>query len=382
MLLGHISDTHLGASPYSLIERERDFYDAFEEAVDVMVKEHVDAVIHSGDIFDAPKPGGSALLHLFRGFKRLVDSGAKVFFTLGEHDISRMPVTPSPLLFSEMKLATYVGDGELHKYNGLTVVGFRKHRRSEIDSLRDSLNGIGKVQAEGKKVLVLHQGLTEFHEFAGEITQQDLPKGFDYYAMGHLHDRKQALFDGFRGPVCYPGSIEATSVEGIREREKGFYLVDLSGQTASTQWIKLNSVRPQLNLEVRYEEIEKLTESLLEKVRAYKKSPMLDITVKGKNVDRDLVFAKLRQLCDMALYCQRSVIDEAIYAKDISGRPADIDMEMMDIASKIMGSSSAASFAIKELLPAINEGRPDEVTDLLWSAFKMGRNLNDREHQA
>ena len=377
MLIGHISDTHLGASPYGLIEREKDFYEAFEEAVDIMIKEHVDAVIHSGDIFDAPKPSGTALVRFFRGIRRLAESGAKVFFTLGEHDISRMPATPSPFLFSEMNLATYVGDGEPHTYNGLTVVGFHKHRKSEIDSLRDKLKGLERLQVEGKKVLVLHQALIEFHEFAGEITQQDLPKGFDYYAMGHLHDRKQASFEGFRGPICYPGSTEATSVEGIREREKGFYLVDLSGETASAQWIKLNSVRPQLKLEVEYEEIDRIIGSVLEKIGPYKKSPMVNITVKGKNVDRDIAYAKLKQLCDMALYCQKSVIDEAIYADEISGRPADIDREMMELAAKIMKSSNAASFAINELLPALSEGRLDEVANLMWSAFKAGRNLND-----
>ncbi|MDG6935702.1 MAG: DNA repair exonuclease [Nitrososphaerota archaeon] len=375
LLLGHISDTHLGASPYSILERERDFYDAFEEAVDVMVKDHVDAVIHAGDVFDAPKPGGSAMLVLLRGFRRLADSGARIFFTLGEHDISRMPGTPSPLLFSEIGLATYVGDGMPHRYNGITVTGFHKHRRSEIDSLRDKLAQLGKMQEDGKRVLVLHQGLAEFHQFAGEMTQQDLPRGFDYYAMGHLHDKNKALFDGFRGPVCYPGSIESTSVEGIREREKGFYLVDLSGETASTEWVRLRSVRPQFRTDIRYEDISQAAAALVDKVKGLEKKPMLDITVRGKDIDRDLVSAALRQLCDLALYCQRSVVDEAVYTRELQGKPADIDSEMMETASRILGNSEAASFAINELLPALYAGNEDEAAEMLWSAFKKGRAL-------
>ncbi|MEM0123105.1 MAG: DNA repair exonuclease [Conexivisphaerales archaeon] len=373
MLLGHISDTHLGASPYSILERESDFYDAFNEAVDIMVKDHVDAVIHSGDIFDAPKPGGSAMVVLFRGFRRLVDSGARVFFTLGEHDISRMPATPSPMLFSEMGITTFVGDGQPHKYNGTTFYGFHKHRRSEIDSLKGKLLQLGNVKAEGKKVLVLHQGLVEFHEFAGEITQQDLPRGFDYYAMGHLHDRKQATFDGFKGPVCYPGSTEATSVEGIKEREKGFYIVDLSGDTASPQWVKLRSVRPQFSFDIGYDGIKLALVSIMNKLNGLEKKPMLSITVKGRKIDRDQVSADLKQLCDLALYCQKSIEDEAIYSRELQGRPTDIDSEIMEIASRVLGSKEAASFAVNELLPTLQEGNVDETVDLLWSAFKKGR---------
>lgn len=377
MLLGHISDTHLGASPYSLQDREKDFYESFDEAIDTMIRDHVDAVIHSGDVFDSPKPGGSAMVVLLKGFRRLADAGIRVFFTLGEHDISRIPDIPSPMLFSEMGLATFVGDGLPHEFNGITVIGFHKHRRSEIDSLRSKLAQLEKYTINGKKVLVLHQGLTEFHEFAGEITQQDLPRGFDYYAMGHLHDRNQALFDGFKGPVCYPGSTEATSVEGIREREKGFYIVDLSGETASPQWIRLKSVRPQFSLDFRYESMGEEVLKAASMIEGLSKRPVLNVTVSGKEIDRGRVSAGLRQLCSLSLYCQQTVNDEAVYSRELQGKPADIDREIMEIATGVLGSREAASFAINELLPALSDKESDEAADLLWSAFKNGRVLSE-----
>jgi len=377
LLFGHISDTHLGASPYSLQDREKDFYESFDEAIETMIRDHVDAVIHSGDVFDSPKPGGSAMVVLLKGFRRLADAGIRVFFTLGEHDISRIPGIPSPMLFSEMGLATFVGDGLQHEFNGITVIGFHKHRRSEIDSLRSKLAQLDRAALNGKKVLVLHQGLTEFHEFAGEITQQDLPRSFDYYAMGHLHDRNQALFDGFKGPVCYPGSTEATSVEGIREREKGFYIVDLSGETASPQWIRLKSVRPQFSLDFKYESMEKEVLKAASMIQDLSKRPMLSVTVSGKNIDRDRVSAELRQLCSISLYCQQTVNDESVYSRELQGKPADIDREIMEIATRVLGSSEAASFAINELLPALGDKDSDEAADLLWSAFKNGRLLSE-----
>jgi len=38
MLFAHISDTHLGLVQYGSNERERDVYDAFNQAIDISIK--------------------------------------------------------------------------------------------------------------------------------------------------------------------------------------------------------------------------------------------------------------------------------------------------------------------------------------------------------
>ena len=68
-----------------------------------------------------------------------------------------------------------------------------------------------------KSNLVLHQGITEFNKFAGEVQSTDLPKNFTYYAMGHLHDTEVKQFNHLNGPIAYPGSIELTTREGIKK---------------------------------------------------------------------------------------------------------------------------------------------------------------------
>ena len=194
LLIGHLSDTHLGAAPYNLKDREDDFYEAFDEAIQTMVKDHVEAVIHAGDIFDIPKPSGTALVRFLNGLKLLRENQIRCFFTLGEHDISRIPGIPSPFLFRELDLATYIGDGMPHTLRDLTIVRFHKRRKMEIEELQGILRGLdSQMEGDGrKKVLVLHQAMSEFHTYAGELTSSDLPKNFDYYAMGHdrlLRDR-------------------------------------------------------------------------------------------------------------------------------------------------------------------------------------------------
>jgi DNA repair exonuclease SbcCD nuclease subunit len=74
---------------------------------------------------------------------------------------------------------------------------------------------------------VLHQGITEANQFAGELNSSDLPNNFTYYAMGHLHDKFVKQFEQLGGTLAYPGSTEMTTSEGIKETEKGFFIPSL-----------------------------------------------------------------------------------------------------------------------------------------------------------
>ena len=71
MLFSHISDTHLGLVQYGSEEREQDVYDAFNQAIDTTIKDHIDFVIFAGDIFHVPNPSGTAIVQMANGLKRL-----------------------------------------------------------------------------------------------------------------------------------------------------------------------------------------------------------------------------------------------------------------------------------------------------------------------
>ena len=122
------------------------------------------------------------------------------------------------------------------------LAGFDKIRKAEIPKYEEKFAEVDKISENysGHKILVLHQGITEFNKFAGEIQSTDLPKNFTYYAMGHLHDKDVKQFNHLNGPIAYPGSIESTTSEGIKETKKGFFEVDISGEEAIP---KLDSIR-------------------------------------------------------------------------------------------------------------------------------------------
>ena len=99
MKFSHISDTHLGLVQYGIEEREQDIYDSFNQAIDISIKDKVNFVIFSGDIFHTPNPSGAAILQMANALKRLKQNEIESFFVLGEHDISRVRATPIPYVY-------------------------------------------------------------------------------------------------------------------------------------------------------------------------------------------------------------------------------------------------------------------------------------------
>lgn len=239
MMIGHISDTHLGAfigRDEELREVGEDVHASFLEAIEIFVREDVDIVIHSGDILDEPRPYGDAMRVLMEGAKRLNDRGIHMLFTLGEHDISSIPSTPHPYVAKLAGLAEYVGNGEAHEVKGLTVIGLHKHKLVEAGVLCERLEEIGRrVRGlSGKKVLVLHQGMREAFGPGSELSISEIPHGFDYYAMGHIHKRYEVRMG--RGLLAYPGPSHWVDVDD--PDDCGVLLVDLSGDEPEAQWVQ------------------------------------------------------------------------------------------------------------------------------------------------
>lgn len=82
----HISDTHLGNRQYGEDTRREDFADAFEAAVDLAIDEQVDAVIHTGDLFDDPQPGVPDVNRCLDVLAKLNDAEIPFHGIVGNHE--------------------------------------------------------------------------------------------------------------------------------------------------------------------------------------------------------------------------------------------------------------------------------------------------------
>ena len=372
MLFSHISDTHLGLVQYSSEERAQDVYDVFNQAIDTSIKDHVNFVIFAGDIFHVPNPNGTAIIQMANGLKRLKQNNIDSFFILGEHDISRIRTTPIPYIYHNLEFSKYIGQGKPIEYKGVLLAGFDKIRKTEISQYEEKFTEIDKIAENffGHRILVLHQGIIEFNKFAGELQSTDLPKNFTYYAMGHLHDTGIKQFNHLKGPIAYPGSIELTTSEGIKETKKGFFEVDISGKEAKPNWIELDT-RPQFSFKTKYEELAKTIDEIAEKIVGFAKKPMIEVNIQGENIETDHIQAQIARLNSMVLRCfwrisTKKISDSSVFLD----RPNIIDEEMFRLSIDALGSEQAASFAIKELLPALASGEIKEASEIIIEDFE------------
>jgi exonuclease SbcD len=372
MLFSHISDTHLGLVQYGSEEREQDVYDVFNQAINTSIKDHVDFVIFAGDIFHVPNPNGTAIVQMGNGLKRLKQRNIDSFFILGEHDISRIRTTPIPYVYHNLEFSKYIGQGNAIDYKGIMIAGFDKIRKTEISQYEEKFSTIDKKiqQHSGHKILVLHQGITEFNKFAGELQSTDLPKNFTYYAMGHLHDKDVKQFNHLNGPVAYPGSIELTTSEGIKEAKKGFFEVDISGKEAVPNWVELDA-RPQMSFKTDYPELSKTIDEISEKIATSTKKPIVEIKIQGEKIETDHIQAQIARLNSWVLRCfwrisTKQVSDSSVFLD----RPNAIDDEMYRLSIDALGSEESAKFAIKELLPILAAGEIKEATQVIFENFE------------
>ncbi len=403
MLISHISDIHLGYAQFNLHEREEDLYEVFEECIDKSINEHVDVVILAGDIFHNPKPNGAAIIKLARELKKLKDRSISTYFILGEHDISRTYDVPLPFLFHNLGLAKRLKPDSPNQINDLLIYGFNKERRSNLDNgllqpfrklekiLKEDENRYSIENRKLKKIVVLHQGLYDFNKFAGEIFSSDLPLGFNYYAMGHYHDHIEKKFPELEGGlVAYPGSIDLGHNEPISPLEKGFLLVDLSKcpENVDTQWIKLEKRRPQISYSINYEKLDDGLNYLLNYSQNCKKKPILELKLKGMDIDPKILSSKISKLNTSYLHYVWNIVDkESItgYSFD-NTNDFDIDNKMTQLILKALKSENLTNLSL-DLIQMINSDgiiypaaidkskNKDKISEHVWKYYQDNKKI-------
>ncbi|MGA9387837.1 MAG: DNA repair exonuclease [Candidatus Bathyarchaeia archaeon] len=316
--LAHLADTHLGYKQYNLEEREKDIYDALEEIGDKILEEHADIVVHSGDLFDSPRPTPQAYF-AFKKFLKKLDGKVKFFAVLGDHDRPKSRgVAPHVLFDDQVQVLGVSANAEHQSVNvggqDVLVAGLSSLSRAYRVVLVEELKKLGALQLDGKVgVLVLHEGIDKFFPFGSELSLDEVPRNFCYVAMGHLHARIKASFG--EGELAYPGSseiIRKDEISGWRKLGKGFYIVDLEGDDVEVRDVNLECIRPQIEAKLNCAHFEKELGDVVRLTEGMAKLPILHVRVEGKDIDRQGVHQALTEaLADRTLAFRQEVVEEA-----------------------------------------------------------------------
>jgi DNA repair exonuclease SbcCD nuclease subunit len=344
MRFAHLADTHLGYRQYNLDEREKDFYDAFHECVDKIIERDCAFVVHSGDLFDEPRPHVRALVEVRKGLERLHEAGIPFICIAGNHDILlRKGAVPPQRVYRHLKLLT--PKKPWMEIDGVFVGGLPYHSRVHAGALKEGLKDLAAEAKEfDRRILLLHQGVFELFSLEYEVRLQDIPDSFDYYALGHIHSRIE--WDYGRGKMCYPGSTEVWRIDEVKDYDKngkGFNIVDTADW--SVERVDLGCIRPFIRIEAgRDLDILDLLESLPEG-----KKPVLHLTVEQEPEEYQKTYRRLLQ----------EVGEKALHL-DVKRKPGGETTE----------ARAPETVEIKVLMDALLEKRTDEERAFAYEMFK------------
>lgn len=289
----HMADTHLGYRQYGLSERETDFLDVFDQAIDEVVRERPDFAVHSGDLFEYSRPPTRALLTAQKGIFRLKNANIPIYAIAGNHDIvMKKNALPPQILFKDFGLKVISPNNPFFIEKDVFIGGAPYASKYTSKHLIERLQELEKASENHKKtILVLHQGIDRYIPYEYEIKIGDIPKTFNYCAFGHIHER---IIDDFGdGKLVYPGSTEiwrSNEVDSYKKNGKGFYLVDIGGDIPEIEKIDLKMSRDFIKETIKYTKLEEEIKRLDKLITEMTNKPVLNLTVSGGNFSRSEIY--------------------------------------------------------------------------------------------
>jgi hypothetical protein len=305
----HFGDCHLGAWRDPKL-REMNL-SAFIKAVDCCLKEKVDFIIISGDLFDTTLPDLAIVQSAVEKIREVKDKGIPVYLTYGSHDfapnsISIIDVLNTAGLFKKAVEAEVTDEKIRLKFlsdarTGAKIAGLSGRRLGLEKKYFEMLDSKNLEKEEGFKIFVFHNAIVELRTptatYPEGVPISDFPKGFDYYAGGHVHETLKHEVKDY-GLVAFPGCLFGatfTDLELTAKGEKrGIFIVDFNDKIENVRFVEV-----------------KVSDVFFEEINAKKKT--------AKQIDESL--SKAAAEADV----KGRIALIKVYGELLSGKPADIN---------------------------------------------------------
>ncbi|MDD5502064.1 MAG: exonuclease SbcCD subunit D [Candidatus Thermoplasmatota archaeon] len=245
----HLADCHLGAFRDDTL-RELNIK-AFENAIDKSVAEGADFIIIAGDLFHTNVPDMRVAERCARKLRHLKEKGIEVFVLYGSHDYSPneksiIDVLKGAGLFNKLGGGEYVGDKlklKPSEFRGIPIIGLLARTSGLEKSDYEHLDTEALEALPNPKIFVYHSAIAEYRpsflKDAECVPLSLFPKGFAYYAGGHVHERREVDERGY-GTFVFPGhtfGADFRDLESDAEEAPGFYIVDIESGAINLHFV-------------------------------------------------------------------------------------------------------------------------------------------------
>jgi exonuclease SbcD len=196
---------------------------ALENLVELAICERVDFVVIAGDLYDGDWRDYNTGMFFVNQMQKLCSAGVRLYLIAGNHDavstmtrklqLPRNPEGDSVMLSSELPETRRIED-----------LGVAIHGRSFANQAetRNMVLDYPVPVGHWFNLGLLHTSLngSEEHDTYAPCTPADLrSKGYDYWALGHIHKRSLLPCEG--SPLVAPYALYSGNIQGRNIRETG-----------------------------------------------------------------------------------------------------------------------------------------------------------------
>ena len=257
MKFAHLSDIHLGFQKQDALQKIEQ--EVFEKTLDECIFRKVDFILIPGDMFHNNIPEMRVQKFAFAKFRQVHDAEIPVYVVYGSHDFS--PVANSVIdLLSETGYITKVTkvkdsqDGKIvldfiqDEKTGVKIAGFSGLKAGKDREYYEKLDRDSLESESGFKIFLFHGGISEIKTEQGPqgefMPLSFLPKGFDYYAGGHMHKFLHQKYADY-SHVVYPGTLfsgyHSDLEENAKGQRRGFVLAEFDDKIKSVEFVEVKN---------------------------------------------------------------------------------------------------------------------------------------------
>lgn len=272
MKILHTSDLHIGKyiGTYDLKE---DTEYVLNQVVDTAIRERVEVVLISGDVFDRPNPSEEAIKMYISFLKKLLDKNIKVIAISGNHDSGIRLSAYKDILgkgyfvegefnspMRKVSLNDEFGPVNFYMLPFFTPFIVKSNLKLEkglenYDLAMDEIIKRENIDTSQRNIILAHQFVAGF-KFGGSeedfsysngdeknvagvgIISLDKFQNFDYVALGHIHKPQKIS----RETIRYSGSLLKYKTSEIDGPDKSVVIIDLKEK--GNIEVKLDPIKP------------------------------------------------------------------------------------------------------------------------------------------
>ena len=253
MKFAHLADIHIGAWRDDKLKEIN--LQTFEKAIDDILVKEVDFIIISGDIFHVNIPDLDSVKRVVIQLQKAAKLEVPVYVVFGSHDYSPNSTSIIDILVAGSLLTKvwnpYKEDDKVKlrcvtdEKTGAKLCGISGRSYSMERDYYEILDRESLEAWKGFRIFVLHSAINEIKPLSSSydagVQRSYLPRGFDYYAGGHIHEYLNDDQTDF-GRIAYPGALFGSSFSDLENvakgMKRGYILVEFEDKVKKVSFIE------------------------------------------------------------------------------------------------------------------------------------------------